>query len=105
MSITISLVLFQRMMIWNDLWAHFIKLIEMKKHDHDETLLLEVFDDLGTATTVQAQLKDQGIESFIHDNNVLGMDPIAGIEIRIFSKDLKRAKQVLSMHNDDQESL
>ena len=77
----------------------------MKKHDHDETLILEVFDDLGAATTLQAQLKEQGIESFIHDNNVLGMDPIAGVEIRIFSKDLKKAKQVRSMHSDDQENL
>jgi len=90
--------------IWNDLWTYYYKVYRMKKHDHDETRILEVFDDLGAATTLQAQLKEQGIESFIHDNNVLGMDPIAGVEIRIFSKDLKRAKQVLSTRSDDREN-
>ena len=74
----------------------------MKKHDHDATQMLDVFNDLGAATIAQAKLKDQGIDSFIHDDNVLGMDPVAGIELRIFSKDLERAKQVLSVHSDDQ---
>ena len=39
----------------------------MKKHDHDTTLMLDVFDDMGAATTAQAKLKEQGIDSFIHD--------------------------------------
>lgn len=69
----------------------------MKQHDHDKTLTLEIFDDLGAATTAQAKLKDAGIDSFIHDDNVLGMDPVAGIKLKIFVTDLARAKQVLSI--------
>ena len=68
----------------------------MKKHFNDETVVLEIFDDLGAATTAQAKLKEQQIDSFIHDANVMGLDPVAGIELKIFSKDLARAKKLLS---------
>ena len=70
----------------------------MKKHNHDETVMLEIFDDLGAATTAQSKLKDQGIDSFIHDDNVMGLDPVAGIKLKIFSKDLEKAKKLLSIH-------
>ena len=74
----------------------------MNKHDHDKTVVLDIFDDLGAATTAQAKLKEQQIESFIHDDNVLGMDPVAGIELRIFSKDLQKAKELISTLSRDQ---
>jgi hypothetical protein len=68
----------------------------MNTHNQDEIVVLDIFDDLGAATTAQSKLKEQGIESFIHDSNVLGMDPISGIELKIFSKDREKAKNVLS---------
>ena len=74
----------------------------MNKHNQDETVVLEVFDDLGAATTAQAKLKEQGIDSFIHDDNVMGMDPVAGIKLKIFSKDLEKAKRLLSIRSGDQ---
>ena len=68
----------------------------MNTHNQDEIIVLDIFDDLGAASTAQNKLKEQGIESFIHDGNVLGMDPISGIELKIFSKDKQKAKNVLS---------
>ncbi|HEX7847989.1 MAG TPA: hypothetical protein VF476_19455 [Chitinophagaceae bacterium] len=68
----------------------------MNEHNNDETVVLKIFDDLGAATTAQSKLKEQGIDSFIHDANVMGLDPVAGIELKIFSKDREKAKALLA---------
>ena len=68
----------------------------MNKHNQDETVVLEVFNDMGAAVSAQSKLTEQDIYSSIHDDNVLGMDPVAGLELKVFSKDLEKAKQVIS---------
>ena len=69
--------------------------IKMDNHNSDETVTVRVFDDLGAATTALNKLKEQGIDSFIHDANVMGLDPVAGIELKIFLKDLEKANVLL----------
>jgi hypothetical protein len=68
----------------------------MNKHNEDETVVLEVFNDSLTAGFVQNKLKEEGIESFLVDENVVGLNPLGGIELKIFSKDVERAKKILS---------
>jgi hypothetical protein len=68
----------------------------MNKHSEDETVVLEVFNDSLTAGFAQNKLKEEGIESFLLDENVVGLNPLGGIELKIFSKDLERAKKILS---------
>jgi len=68
----------------------------MNTHNQDETVVLEVFNDMATAVSAQSKLAEQDIYSSIHDENVLGMDPVKGIELKVFSKDFEKAKQVIS---------
>jgi hypothetical protein len=69
----------------------------MNTHNNqEETVVLEVFTDMGAAVSAQSKLAEQEIYSSIHDENVLGMDPVAGIELKVFEKDVERAKQIIS---------
>ena len=53
----------------------------------EKTIVLESFSDMMDAKAMQVRLSEHGIESFLNDENVLGMDPVAGVELRIFEKD------------------
>lgn len=68
----------------------------MNAHDKYETVVLEVVNDLLAAGFVQNKLKEEGIESFLVDENVVGLNPLGGIEVKIFSKDMEKAKKILS---------
>lgn len=64
--------------------------------DKDRTITLHSYADLAEAQMMQDKLKEKGIESFLHDDNVLGMDPVAGVELKIFEKDRAEAEKVLA---------
>ncbi len=48
------------------------------------------------ASIVQNKLREEGIDSFLVDENVVGLNPLGGVEVKIFSRDLKTAKKILS---------
>ena len=68
----------------------------MNTHNEDETVVLEIFNDSLAAGFAQSKLKEEGIESFLADENVVGLNPLGGIELKIFSNDLERAKKILA---------
>jgi hypothetical protein len=68
----------------------------MITHNKDEIIVLNIFNDLLAANFVQNNLKEEGIESFLVDENVVGLNPLGGIELKIFSHDLERAEKILS---------
>jgi len=49
------------------------------------------------AQMIQDKLKENGIESFLNDENLLGLDPVGGVEVRIFEKDREKAEKVLAV--------
>lgn len=63
--------------------------------DKEKTIILETFSDLMDAKNLQNKLSENGIESFLKDENLLGMDPVAGIELKIFEKDKEAAISIL----------
>ena len=63
--------------------------------DQEKTIVLQTFSDFMEAQKIRTRLKENGIESFLRDENVLGMDPIAGIELKIFEKDKEAALSVI----------
>ncbi len=65
-------------------------------NDQNEIITLEIFKDFVTASFVKEQLDENDIESFIEDENVVGLNPIGGVELKIFAKDLPKAKEILS---------
>lgn len=64
-------------------------------HDKEKTITLHTYIDVFEAKMMQDKLKDNGIDSFVNDENVMGLDPIAGVELRIFEKDKEEAERVL----------
>jgi len=61
----------------------------------DKTIVLQTFSDLMEAKAMQDKLRDNGITSSLTDENVLGMDPVSGIELKIFEKDKEAALKLM----------
>ena len=68
----------------------------MITHNKDEIVVLKIFNDSLAANFAQNKLQEEGIESFQTDENVVGLNPLGGIELKIFSRDLIKAKVILS---------
>ena len=45
---------------------------------------------------MQNKLEDHGITSSLTDENVLGLDPVGGIELKIFEKDKEAALRLIT---------
>jgi len=62
----------------------------------DSTILLYTYPDILEANIVQDKLKAAGIDSFIEQEDVIGLNPIGGIKVKIFSKDLEAAEKIIN---------
>jgi len=63
--------------------------------NEERTITLHIYTDAMQAQIMQEKLKARGIDGFINDKNVLGMDPIAGVELKVFEKDKVEAEKIL----------
>lgn len=61
----------------------------------ERTITLHTYPDASLAKMMQDKLKENGINSFLNDENVLGMDPIGGVELKVFEKDRIEAEKIL----------
>jgi Putative prokaryotic signal transducing protein len=68
----------------------------MNINENDSTIVLQVFDDFVEANVARNILQENGIESFLEDENVIGLNPLGGVQLRIFEKDLINAQEILS---------
>jgi len=64
-------------------------------HEKDKTITLHTYNDMAEAKMIQDKLNEKGIASFLNDENVMGLDPIGGVELKIFEKDKAAAEKVL----------
>jgi hypothetical protein len=62
----------------------------------DKTITLHTYNDVLEAKMIQDKLQANGIESFLNDENVLGLDPVGGAELRIFEKDKEAAENIIA---------
>lgn len=62
----------------------------------DHTIVLSTYNDIVEANIAQEKLKANGIDSFLEDENVMGLNPLGGIELKIFSKDKEAAEKILA---------
>ena len=60
-----------------------------------KTIVLRTFSDLMEAKAMQNKLEEHGITSSLTDENVLGLDPVGGIELKIFEKDKEAALKLI----------
>jgi hypothetical protein len=64
--------------------------------EQEHTVILHTYNNLQEATIAMDKLKDSGIHAYLKEENVMGLDPIGGAELRIFEKDRAAAEQVLA---------
>jgi Putative prokaryotic signal transducing protein len=62
----------------------------------DKTITLHTYNDMSEAKIIQDKLAENGIESFLNDENVMGLDPVGGVELKIFEKDKEAAERVIA---------
>ena len=63
----------------------------------DKTIVFYTFNSMEEAILAQEKLSENGIDSFLQNENVMGLDPVAGVELRIFEKDIEDAKKVITV--------
>ena len=62
----------------------------------DKTVVLHTYPDMLEAKMIQDKLIENGIASFLNDENVMGMDPVGGVELKIFEKDKEAAEKIIT---------
>lgn len=67
----------------------------MTTHNTDNIIVYKVYNDYAEAGAAQSKLMDAKIESFLEDENVAGLNPLGGVELKIFAKDLENAAGIL----------
>ena len=62
----------------------------------DRTITLHTYNEMSEARIIQAKLAENGIESFLNDENVMGLDPVGGVELKLFEKDREAAEMIIA---------
>lgn len=65
-------------------------------HKGESVEVIGTFNDMVEAGVIQTKLKEAGIESFVHDENVMGLNPLGGVKLKVFSKDKDAAKAIIA---------
>ncbi len=61
----------------------------------EKTIILSTYNDMLEATFVQDKLKINGIDSFVQNANPIGLNPLGGVELKIFEKDKEAAQKII----------
>ena len=67
----------------------------MSHNEHEKTITLHTYNDISEAEIIAAKLESRGIKTFVHDENVMGVDPIAGVKLKVFEKDAVEAEKII----------
>lgn len=62
----------------------------------DKTIVLQIFNDMVEATAAQDKLKANGINSFFENENPIGLNPLGGIELKIFENDKEKSEIIIA---------
>ena len=65
----------------------------------DNTITLCIFNEMLQASFAQNKLKESGIDSFLENENVVGLNPLGGVELKVFLKDKERAEEIIAAIN------
>jgi len=58
-------------------------------------ITIRTYNDIASATIALNLVKEQGIEGFIENENVVGLNPMGGVELKVFTKDVVAAEAAL----------
>lgn len=71
----------------------------MTTHKNDDTVTVATYNDISEAGGAKAKLEAEGIDTFFVEQDVLGLDPVAGVQVRVFAADLDKARRILLQSN------
>ncbi|MBK8710676.1 MAG: hypothetical protein IPL97_02150 [Niastella sp.] len=67
----------------------------MAELNNEDTVLVGVYDDSVLANAALEKLSEASILAFTNSQNPIGLNPLGGIELRVFEKDEAAAKNIL----------
>ena len=62
----------------------------------EKIIILKTFNEIAQATIAQDKLKASGINSFFENENPIGLNPLGGIELKIFENDKEEADKIIT---------
>lgn len=68
----------------------------MRAENNKELVTVKSFENSFSANLAGDKLKEFQINSFIEEQNVIGLNPLGEVELKVDVKDLKKAKEILS---------
>ena len=67
----------------------------MNHKTDEETIVVATYNDIAEASAAKTILEEAGITAALVDKNEVGLNPLGGIEVKIFERDLTKARQLL----------
>ena len=67
----------------------------MNRKTDEETIVVATYNDIAEASAAKTILEEAGITAALIDKNEVGLNPLGGIEVKIFERDLSKARQLL----------
>lgn len=67
----------------------------MNHKTDEETIVVATYNDIAEASAAKTILEEAGITAALVDKNEVGLNPLGGIEVKIFERDLSKARQLL----------
>lgn len=61
----------------------------------DKIIVLQTFNEMAEAAIAQDKLKASGIACFLENENPIGLNPLGGAELKIFSNDKEIAEKII----------
>ncbi len=65
--------------------------------EQDKTIVVHTYPSVQEAGMALDKLENAGIKGFLKNENVMGLDPVAGAEVHIFEKDMDAAVALLEL--------
>ena len=62
----------------------------------EKIIVLQTFNEMAEAAIAQDKLKASGINSFFENENPIGLNPLGGIELKIFENDKEEADKIIT---------
>ena len=62
----------------------------------DKIIVLQTFNEMAEAAIAQDKLKANGMNSFFENENPIGLNPLGGIELKIFENDKEEADKIIT---------
>ena len=65
--------------------------------EQDKTIVVHTYPSVQEASMALDKLENAGFKGFLKNENVMGLDPVAGTEVHIFEKDMEAAVALLEL--------